>query len=1007
MSLASDGGLLFESLKVSLFDDIRGNFIRLPSRIIRALETTGKPAQEFGALIKHKGGQFYAGWDGLETHGVHDESQTVQINPVLAQLNGLIDGTLIDLTIKNYDASRTALEVYVDPASSDDWEVIEGNAQFLQDNLLYQTRIVTQGAKLACFINNVQARFTVQKIIPEALQSAKIAADTLIMVAPRQNRKRLVEDTDFQSTTLPVSSKNVVLRNLLWAYDLEGLEVRVPVNVTLHSTFAIVSANKNPVDHPSQKHSDDESKRARSAEKIVVRYEKDTRIPQGHIVLSRYASEALGIDACNGEFIKLESLGKDMMINDIPTVVVREARETSEEGDTLVRIKKILGTSVLTNGLVLPSEDVFIELLDEHGRAIPFFDVNQKGCKWKLAKLKSNLAESFCQFVVEKPATAVAQEELLKDIAKTLTLSFQPSPCTLLYGPSGVGKTRLVESLRYDLQRGSIKHVRYVDCEQFQESLDFSKMKNTLFRLITSCYWYKPSVLILDNAEAIFPYDKEDEEGPGYSSSGKTSTKLCLLFMIELEKVRQKNADILSVLLTAKSKESLNQTLFSKHSIGKSWKLGSPDRDQRASILDYYLQARSLKLSPDLELSTLALETEGYSPRDLSLLSDKLLFEHLSRYEESIDELSLQTFEEAIKDFVPSSLRGIKLQKSTGVKWSDIGGLRGVKDILLETLEWPTKYAPIFAKCPLRLRSGILLYGYPGCGKTLLASAVAQQCGLNFISVKGPEILNKYIGASEQSVREIFERAQAAKPCILFFDEFDSIAPKRGHDSIGVTDRVVNQMLTQMDGAEGLDGVYVLAATSRPDLIDSALLRPGRLDKSLLCGLPDEADRLSIIQAVVASGKLILEEDCNLDVIAEKTNGFSGADLQALCYNASLKAINRTLVDTSLTSDNENLTVNEPSVIVLSKDKKIPALAIERLNHKFKLGYTDSSVMARPDVIIQLADFENAATETKPSISYEEVNKLSNIYRKFANERDGNMPNGEASNEVGGRSTLM
>ncbi|CCO29321.1 Peroxisome biosynthesis protein PAS1 AltName: Full=Peroxin-1 [Rhizoctonia solani AG-1 IB] len=126
--------------------------------------------------------------------------------------------------------------------------------------------------------------------------------------------------------------------------------------------------------------------------------------------------------------------------------------------------------------------------------------------------------------------------------------------------------------------------------------------------------------------------------------------------------------------------------------------------------------------------------------------------------------------------------------------------------VLRETLEWPTKYGAIFAKCPLRLRSGLLLYGYPGCGKTLLASAVAKECGLNFISVKGPELLNKYIGQSEQSVRDIFDRASAAKPCVLFLDEFDSIAPKRGHDSTGVTDRVVNQMLTQMDGAEGLDG---------------------------------------------------------------------------------------------------------------------------------------------------------------------------------------------------------
>ena len=215
------------------------------------------------------------------------------------------------------------------------------------------------------------------------------------------------------------------------------------------------------------------------------------------------------------------------------------------------------------------------------------------------------------------------------------------------------------------------------------------------------------------------------------------------------------------------------------------------------------------------------------------------------------------------------------------------------KSVLLETLEWPTKYAPIFANSALRLRSGLLLYGYPGCGKTLLASAVAKECGLKFISVKGPEILNKYIGASEKSVRDLFERAQAAKPCVLFFDEFDSIAPKRGHDSTGVTDRVVNQMLTQMDGAEGLQGVYVLAATSRPDLIDSALLRPGRLDKSLLCDMPSAKDRFQILNALTR--KLDVSDEVDLQSIADQTEGFSGADLQALLYNAHLESVHEEL----------------------------------------------------------------------------------------------------------------
>ncbi|CAN0364833.1 unnamed protein product, partial [Laminaria digitata] len=162
----------------------------------------------------------------------------------------------------------------------------------------------------------------------------------------------------------------------------------------------------------------------------------------------------------------------------------------------------------------------------------------------------------------------------------------------------------------------------------------------------------------------------------------------------------------------------------------------------------------------------------------------------------------------------------------------------------------PVKYGRLFEATPTRLPTGALLYGPPGCGKTLLAGAVAAECGLNFISVKGPEVLDKYIGASEQAVRSLFARAASAAPCVLFFDEFEAVAPRRGNDNTGVTDRVVNQLLTFLDGVEGRDGVYVLGATSRPDLIDSALLRPGRLDRQLYCGFPDELEREDILHAV-------------------------------------------------------------------------------------------------------------------------------------------------------------
>ena len=274
---------------------------------------------------------------------------------------------------------------------------------------------------------------------------------------------------------------------------------------------------------------------------------------------------------------------------------------------------------------------------------------------------------------------------------------------------------------------------------------------------------------------------------------------------------------------------------------------------------------------------------------------------------------------ESQEGFVPISLRGVALSASTTHSWEDIGGLDEIKRNLRETVEWPTKYGFLFKNSPIRHRSGILLFGPSGCGKTLVASAIAKECGLNFISVKGPELLNKYIGASEQSVRDVFSRAQSASPCVLFFDEFDSIAPRRGHDNTGVTDRVVNQFLTELDGVEGLTGVYVLAATSRPDLIDPALLRPGRLDKSYYIGYPDADERERILRAL--SRKMNLASDVQLSQVAKWAENCTGADLQALLYNAQLESIHERLEAAKdarrLGSKTGNSTLHRGQILVL------------------------------------------------------------------------------------------
>lgn len=502
----------------------------------------------------------------------------------------------------------------------------------------------------------------------------------------------------------------------------------------------------------------------------------------------------------------------------------------------------------------------------------------------------------------------------------------------LLTGGLGAGKSSLAQYVALRLRDEYLFHVIYFSCRSLvTDETRVSTIKETLNRIFQAAQWGArlggKSVVVLDDLDKLCPAETELEQTDNAKSKHVSE---CLVTAVRQYCTMGSGIVLLAV---AQAKESLNNVIVGGHVAREIVNLSAPTKDGRRKVLEklahgdnephknggHFLEDTPANSRPgtsdgkpgftvasDIDFLDVAGQTDGYMPGDLVSLTSRARSECLIRIiaptshkpvsEQEIQPLILtvEDYTAALKGFTPASLRNVTLQTST-VQWSSIGGLQHTRQMLLETLQYPTTYAPIFSKCPLRLRSGLLLYGYPGCGKTLLASAIASQTGLNFISVKGPEILNKYIGASEKSVRDLFERAQAARPCVLFFDEFDSIAPKRGHDSTGVTDRVVNQLLTQMDGAEGLSGVYVLAATSRPDLIDPALLRPGRLDKSLECSMPTFEDRLDILKAVAQQVRIGHEVSERWEDVAKETEGYSGADLQAVVYNAQLEAVHDVL----------------------------------------------------------------------------------------------------------------
>ncbi|XP_052214520.1 peroxisome biogenesis factor 1-like isoform X2 [Dreissena polymorpha] len=503
--------------------------------------------------------------------------------------------------------------------------------------------------------------------------------------------------------------------------------------------------------------------------------------------------------------------------------------------------------------------------------------------------------ESLVDLALWNVEVALGSRRLYRDMF--LTTPGLLNGMLLITGPKGSGKTTLVQALCNELTRlPNLAYTMCLDCKPLRgKKVDTVQM--TFEIVFDEAAWRQPALIVLDDLDHL----AGAPAGPEFEMTGEAQYAARIAEVLkDLLRKEVRNLSQVAVVATTKSRSSLHSILVSSrgtHLVQEVLSIGPPDRTQRKAILQTILEKKKKLSSQSIEgvdLDLLAQRTEGYVARDIENVINRaihasLLSQGRGPRTETVVELSQHDFDAALHGFTPASIRNVPLHEAGDMGWDDIGGLTEVKKTLVETLQWPSKYPRLFANCPLRLRSGLLLYGAPGTGKTLLAGVVAKECGLNFISIKGPELLSKYIGASEQAVRDTFVRAQSAKPCILFFDEFDSIAPRRGHDNTGVTDRVVNQLLTQLDGVEGLDGVYVLAATSRPDLIDPALLRPGRLDKCLLCRLPNESERLNILKAL--SKKVPLSDDVDLQHFADSCKDFTGADFKALLYNAQLESI--------------------------------------------------------------------------------------------------------------------
>lgn len=472
----------------------------------------------------------------------------------------------------------------------------------------------------------------------------------------------------------------------------------------------------------------------------------------------------------------------------------------------------------------------------------------------------------------------------------------------LLHGPPGTGKTMLAKAVAGETSSNFISIGGPEIVSKF-----YGESEGKLREIFKEAEENAPSIIFIDEIDSIAPKREE--------VTGEEERRIVAQLLSLMDGLNSRGKVV--VIGATNRPNSIDEALRRPGRFDREIEIGIPDRDGRHEIL--VIHTRGMPLADDVDLDWLADKTHGYSGADLSALTKEAAMAALRRVLPGVDleaeeiprevlnriSVTKDDFKSALRDMQPSTMREVLIEKPN-VKWEDIGALEEAKQELKEAVEWPLKYGKVFEHMSARPPKGILLYGPPGTGKTMLAKAVATESEANFIAVKGPEFLNKWVGESEKAVRETFRKARQAAPCVIFMDEIDSIAPERGKGNggdDGVTERVISQMLTEMDGLESLNNVVVIAATNRPDIMDPALLRPGRFDKSILIGPPDKESRRSIF-GIHTRGKP-LADDVDLEKLAEETEGCTGADISAICNEAVMNAVRRLIAKGKEPTDEE------------------------------------------------------------------------------------------------------
>ena len=491
-------------------------------------------------------------------------------------------------------------------------------------------------------------------------------------------------------------------------------------------------------------------------------------------------------------------------------------------------------------------------------------------------------------------------------------LGIEPPKGVFLYGPPGCGKTLLAKAVANESDANF-----YVISGPEIMSKFYGESEARLREIFQKAQETAPSIIFIDEMDAIAPKREE--------VTGEVERRVVAQLLSLMDGMGSRGNII--VIGATNRPNAIDPALRRPGRFDREIEIGVPDKAGRYEVLQ--IHTRTMPLTSDVDLHRLSDICHGYTGADISALCREAAMKALRRYlpeinleEERIPshilekmDVRLDDFTAAYREVTPTAMREVYVEVPT-VRWLDVGGLGDVKQDLQEAVEWPLKKPEVFKRVGVEPPKGILLFGPPGCGKTMLARAVATESEANFISIKGPELFSKWVGESEKAIREVFRKGRTAAPSIIFFDELDSVVPRRGmgYGDSGVSERVISQLLTELDGIESLENVVVIGATNRPDIIDPAILRPGRFDRLIYVPSPDHATRYQILK--LHTQGMPLAHDVDLDQLATQTQSYSGADLEAVCREAGLVSLRKNIETKEVTLEDfrDGLERIKPSV---------------------------------------------------------------------------------------------